>query len=74
MWEKVEGLKMNYQLRIVLAPYCGKMEERFFPYDEINLKFNADKGYVRIDDECTSKLLFMAPMDSNAYMERVEIK
>lgn len=65
---------MNYQLRIVLAPYCGKMEERFFPYDEISLKFNADKGYVRIDDERTSKLLFMAPMDSIAYMERVEIK
>ena len=65
---------MNYQLRIVLAPYCGKMEERFFPYDEISLKYNADKGYVRIDDECTSKLLFMAPMDSIAYMERVEIK
>ncbi len=65
---------MNYQLRIVLAPYCGKMEERFFPYDEISLKYNADKGYVRIDDERTSKLLFLAPMDSIAYMERVEIK
>ena len=65
---------MKYQLRIVLAPYCGKMEERFFPYDEISLKYNADKGYVRIDDECTSKLLFLAPMDSIAYMERVEIK
>jgi len=34
---------MKYQLRIVLAPYCGK-------------------------------LLFLAPMDSIAYMERVEIK
>ena len=65
---------MKYQLRIVLAPYCGKMEERFFPYDEISLKYNADKGYVRIDDERTSLLLFMAPMDSIAYMERVEIK
>ena len=65
---------MNYQLRIVLAPYCGKMEERLFPYDEISLKYNADKGYVRIDDERTSKLLFLAPMDSIAYMERVEIK
>ena len=65
---------MKYQLRIVLAPYCGKMEERLFPYDEISLKYNADKGYVRIDDEHTSKLLFMAPMDSIAYMERVEIK
>ena len=65
---------MKYQLRIVLAPYCGKMEERFFPYDEISLKYNADKGYVRIDDERTSKLLFLAPMDSIAYMERVEIK
>jgi hypothetical protein len=65
---------MKYQLRIVLAPYCGKMEERFFPYDEISLKYNADKGYVRIDDESTSKLLFMAPMDSIAYMERVEVE
>ena len=65
---------MNYQLRIVLTPYCGKMVERLFPYDEISLKYNADKGYVRIDDERTSKLLFLAPMDSIAYMERVEIK
>lgn len=65
---------MKYQLRIVLTPFCGKMEERFFPYDEINLKYNADKGYVRIDNECDSKLLFLAPMDSIAYMERVEIK
>ena len=63
---------MKYQLRIVLAPYCGKMEERFFPYDEISLKYNADKGYVRIDTDDT--LLFMAPMDSIAYMERIEIK
>lgn len=63
---------MKYQLRIVLAPFCGKMEERFFPYDEISLKYNADKGYVRIDDERTSTLLFMAPMDSIAYMERIE--
>ena len=65
---------MKYMLRIVLAPYCGKMDERLFPYGEIELKYNADKGYVRIDDECTSKLLFLAPMDSIAYMERVEIK
>lgn len=65
---------MKYMLRIVLAPFCGKLDERLFPYDEINLKFNADKGYVRIDDECTDRLLFMAPMDSIAYMERVEIK
>ena len=65
---------MKYQLRIVLAPYCGKMEERFFPYDEISLKYNADKGYVRIDDKCTDRLLFMAPMDSIAYMERIEVE
>ena len=65
---------MKYMLRIVLTPFCGKLDERLFPYDEINLKFNADKGYVRIDDECTSKLLFLAPMDSIACMERVEIK
>ena len=65
---------MKYMLRIVLTPFCGKLDERLFPYDEINLKFNADKGYVRIDDELTSLLLFMAPMDSIAYMERVETK
>ena len=65
---------MKYQLRIVLAPYCGKMEERFFPYDEIILSYNVDKGYVRIDDECTGTLLFLAPMDSIAYLERIEIK
>ena len=64
---------MKYMLRIVLTPLCGKIDERLFPYDEINLKFNADKGYFRIDDERTSKLLFMAPMDSIAYMERVEV-
>ena len=65
---------MKYMFRIVLTPFFGKLDERLFPYDEINLKFNADKGYVRIDDEYTSKLLFLAPMDSIAYMERVEIK
>ena len=66
---------MKYQLRIVLAPYCGKMEERLFPYNEISLKYNPDKGYVRIDtDESNGTLLFMAPMDSIAYLERVEIK
>lgn len=64
---------MKYMLRIVLTPFCGKLDERLFPYDEISLKYNADKGYVRIDDECTSKLLFMAPMDSIAYMERIEV-
>ena len=64
---------MKYMLRIVLTPLCGKIDIRLFPYDEINLKFNADKGYVRIDDEYTSKLLFLAPMDSIAYMERVEV-
>ena len=57
----------------VATPLCGKIDERLFPYDEINLKYNADKGYVRIDDECSSKLLFLAPMDSIAYMERVEV-
>ena len=65
---------MKYMFRIVLTPFCGKLDERLFPYDEISLKFNADKGYVRIDDERTSKLLFMAPMDSIAYMERVEVE
>ena len=65
---------MKCMFRIVLTPFCGKLDERLFPYDEINLKFNADKGYVRIDDERTSRLLFLAPMDSIAYMERVEIK
>lgn len=64
---------MKYMLRIVLTPLCGKIDERLFPYDEISLKYNADKGYVRIDDEFTSKLLFMAPMDSIAYMERIEV-
>lgn len=64
---------MKYMLRIVLTPLCGKIDERLFPYDEIILKYNADKGYVRIDDEFTSKLLFMAPMDSIAYMERIEV-
>ena len=64
---------MKYMFRIVLTLFFGKLDERLFPYDEINLKFNADKGYVRIDDERTSKLLFMAPMDSIAYMERVEV-
>lgn len=63
---------MKYMLRIVLAPFCGKLDERLFPYDEITLSYNADKGYVRINDECTGGLLFMAPMDSIAYMERVE--
>ena len=67
---------MKYMLRIVLTPLCfkGQLEERFFPYDEIDLKYNADKGYVRIDDKESGKLLFLAPMDSIAYMERVEIK
>ena len=65
---------MKCMFRIVLTPFCGKLDERLFPYDEISLKFNADKGYVRIDDERTSKLLFMAPMDSIAYMERVEVE
>jgi hypothetical protein len=65
---------MKYQLRIVLTPLCGKLDERLFPYDEIELKYNADKGYVRIDDKESNKLLFLAPMDSIAYMERVEIK
>lgn len=67
---------MKYMLRIVLTPLCfkGKLDERLFPYDEIELKYNADKGYVRIDDKESGKLLFLAPMDSIAYMERVEIK
>lgn len=65
---------MKYMLRIVLTPFCGKVDERLFPYDEIELKYNADKGYVRIDDKESGKLLFLAPMDSIAYMERVEIK
>lgn len=65
---------MKYMLRIVLTPLCGKIDERLFPYDEIILKYNADKGYVRIDDEYSSKLLFLAPMDSIAYMERIEVE
>ena len=67
---------MKYMLRVVLTPLCfkGKLDERLFPYDEIELKYNADKGYVRIDDKCTSKLLFLAPMDSIAYVERIEVE
>ena len=64
---------MKYMLRIVLGPFCGKLDERLFPYHEISLKYTADKGYVRIDDECTGKLLFLSPMDSIAYMERIEV-
>ena len=64
---------MKYMLRIVLVPLCGKFDARLFPYDEISLKYSADKRYVRIDDECTGKLLFMAPMDSIAYLERIEV-
>lgn len=63
---------MKYMLRIVLAPFCGKLDERLFPYDGIDLKYNADKGYVRIDDKCNDKLLFLAPMDSIAYLEKIE--
>ena len=68
---------MKYMLRIVLTPLCfkGKLDERLFPFDDVILSYDVKEGYVRVDtNEDIGRLLFFAPMDSIAYMERIEVE